>query len=495
MLASVPPPTGEPMQPVDPAELVDPATAARDARPEREAASMAAARAWPGPQLTLGWWWTMMADSGVNTHEADPVGAPALPRSAVSARLALGSLALYVLGLAAAKWAGWADPIAVFLLLAGAVIAPHLGTLARAVSAPVMDEAPGARQARTTRVAIKIQGLAVTVAAIALGYWIFPFYRDSQVADLLALLWMFAPALVVAIPAYLWITDARMAEPRDGLYMAGLLVLGRTAGVDWGKLRQHGLGWLVKGFFLPLMLTFLINDIRWWTTVDLAVELSVRHGWYEVAYRVFFMTDVLWATVGYLMTMRLLNTHIRSSEPTYLGWIVCLVCYPPFWPLFYANFVPYNDDLTWGPWLNDVPVVALLWAIAILTTVAVYVWATVSFGIRFSNLTHRGIITNGPYRFTKHPAYISKNLSWWLVSVPFVSTAGSGEAVRMCLMLLIVNGIYYLRAITEERHLSSDPVYLQYAAWIAQHGAVAALKRQARRLLAPGREPLADGSR
>lgn len=436
----------------------------------------------------------MVAETAVKTNVAEPVGA-LLPRSAVSARLALASLALYVLGLAAAKWAGLTEPLAVFLLLAGAVIAPHLGTLARAASAPVVSEAPSARQARTTRVVIKIQGLLVTFAAIALAYWIFPFYRDSQLADLLALLWMFGPALIVAIPAYIWITDARMAEPRDGLYMAGLLVLGRTAEIDWDKLRQHGLGWLVKGFFLPLMLTFLINDIRWWITVDLAAEMSVRHGWYEVAYRVFFMTDVLWATVGYLMTMRLLDTHIRSSEPTYLGWMVCLVCYPPFWPLFYAKFVPYNDELTWGPWLHEAPLVALLWALAILTMVAVYVWATVSFGIRFSNLTHRGIITNGPYRFTKHPAYISKNLSWWLISVPFVSAVGTGDAVRMCLMLLIVNGIYYLRAVTEERHLSSDPVYRQYAAWIAQHGAGAVVKRQARRLLAPADEPLADGSR
>lgn len=36
---------------------------------------------------------------------------------------------------------------------------------------------------------------------------------------------------------------------------------------------------------------------------------------------------------------------------------------------------------------------------------AIYAWATIMFGGRFSNLTHRGIITNGPYPWTKHPAY------------------------------------------------------------------------------------------
>ncbi len=34
----------------------------------------------------------------------------------------------------------------------------------------------------------------------------------------------------------------------------------------------------------------------------------------------------------------------------------------------------------------------------------------------------------------------------------------------------MLNAIYYLRAKTEERHLSLDPVYVQYARWIDAHG-------------------------
>jgi hypothetical protein len=37
-------------------------------------------------------------------------------------------------------------------------------------------------------------------------------------------------------------------------------------------------------------------------------------------------------------------------------------------------------------------------------------------------------------------------------------------------LLLGLNGIYWLRAWTEERHLGRDPEYRRYAAWIAQHG-------------------------
>jgi len=102
-------------------------------------------------------------------------------------------------------------------------------------------------------------------------------------------------------------------------------------------------------------------------------------------------------------------------------------------------------------------------------------WSTAAFGLRFSNLTHRGIITNGPYRWSKHPAYIAKNLSWWLISVPFIAGAGWMQAVQSCLLLAGVNLIYFLRAKTEERHLGSDPVYRDYARFIDRHGLFASL--------------------
>ena len=34
---------------------------------------------------------------------------------------------------------------------------------------------------------------------------------------------------------------------------------------------------------------------------------------------------------------------------------------------------------------------------------AIYAWATVAFGFRFSNLTHRGILTHGPYALVAAP--------------------------------------------------------------------------------------------
>jgi steroid 5-alpha reductase family enzyme len=84
-------------------------------------------------------------------------------------------------------------------------------------------------------------------------------------------------------------------------------------------------------------------------------------------------------------------------------------------------------------------------------------------------LTHRGIITNGPYRFTKHPAYIAKNLTWWMISLPFLADGGI-QALRHCILLLMLNGVYGLRAWTEERHLSRDPTYVAYRQWMEANG-------------------------
>ena len=158
-----------------------------------------------------------------------------------------------------------------------------------------------------------------------------------------------------------------------------------------------------------------------------------------------------------------------------LGWVVALACYEPFFSMVTRSYLPYEQGgVAWGDWLWNKPTAYGAWGTGILLLLGVYLWATVAFGARFSNLTHRGIITDGPYRWTKHPAYISKNLAWWMISVPFIAGPGTSAAdtVRHCLMLLGVNAIYLLRAKTEERHLRLDPTYVAYADWIDRHGAL-----------------------
>ena len=50
------------------------------------------------------------------------------------------------------------------------------------------------------------------------------------------------------------------------------------------------------------------------------------------------------------------------------------------------------------------------------------------------------------------------------------------QAVQSCVLLGGVNLIYFLRAKTEERHMGRDPVYRDYARYIAREGLLARLR-------------------
>jgi protein-S-isoprenylcysteine O-methyltransferase Ste14 len=196
----------------------------------------------------------------------------------------------------------------------------------------------------------------------------------------------------------------------------------------------------------------------------------MQASWYQLLLRSAYTVDLLFCVVGYAMTMRLFDSHIRSTEPTMFGWVVALICYQPFYSVIGTWYLRYDENGEWPQVFSAYPALSGFWGGCIIALVILYGLATVAFGIRFSNLTHRGIITSGPYRFTRHPAYVSKNLSWWLISVPFLTAADFGTGLRHCCLLGLLNTVYYLRAKTEERHLSRDPKYVAYSAWIERHG-------------------------
>jgi hypothetical protein len=316
----------------------------------------------------------------------------------------------------------------------------------------------------------KMAGLLGAVGFIALIYWLFPEYRvNGFYANYWAALSVVLPLWgLLALPYIFWI-DRRMREPRDALWQMGRLVTLRWRGLSGQALGQYLLGWVVKGYFLPLMFTYLCTELN----KLLHYDLGLLHGFmgiYDWIYFVLYFIDLALVAMTYLMSLRLTDTHIRSTEPTTLGWVTALICYQPFWSLIGHQYIDYDSGMRWDLWLKNMPWLAAAWGSAILALVAIYVWATMSFGGRFSNLTHRGIITNGPYRYTKHPAYLAKNLSWWLISMPFMVSGDPSMMLRRCLLLGLLNIVYYLRAKTEERHLGMDPVYVQYAAWIDRHG-------------------------
>lgn len=234
------------------------------------------------------------------------------------------------------------------------------------------------------------------------------------------------------------------------------------------------MGWIVKAVFLPLILGW---SYIW---IAKASEIWYDSSWlagFTVVMALLYAVDTAFGTVGYLSTSEKIDGHIRSVDRTIVGWVSALACYPPLSVLVMDTWLVYKTGSDWTAWFTAGSAAAWLWGGAIVLLTAIYTWSSVAFGPRFSNLTNRGIITSGPYRWGKHPAYLSKNLSWWLISVPFLGNETSLEAALHCLALLGVNAIYFVRAWSEERHLSTDGDYQAYALWISHHGLVARVKR------------------
>ncbi len=322
---------------------------------------------------------------------------------------------------------------------------------------------------------VKLVGFWATWALIAFIYAVERFYWEGNFSFAMWCLAQAAPILFLAsIPYVLWV-DRRLIEPRDGAWAFGAW-LTNTAATDPEAIYNHLRSWAVKGFFLAFMLAVVPPGFGEFVRTPSFGILADPVALTRWLITFMFVIDVAFATVGYMLTMRPLDSHIRTANPYAAGWIAALICYPPSilmndgGPLDYS-VGNWRED-SWMHWLANYPIALAAIGAVLVALTAFYAWATVAFGLRFSNLTHRGILTHGPYALTRHPAYLSKNLFWWIATLPFLSTGSLVDAARATIILGAVSGIYYWRARTEERHLRADPAYVEYSDWMARNGPV-----------------------
>ncbi len=182
--------------------------------------------------------------------------------------------------------------------------------------------------------------------------------------------------------------------------------------------------------------------------------LEKFHTWYQLIFHLIFYIDVGVAIIGYTVATRWLNNRTKSVDMSLYGWFVVLLCYPPMNNGFTEQFIGYGRFDTQAIFTSEIIQMTLM--CLILLSYSIYVWATLALGFKFSNLTNRGIISHGPYRYIRHPAYTSKNIAWWLDNTHILSNIWAATA------LFIWNVIYALRAITEENHLNKDKDYKLY---------------------------------
>lgn len=232
---------------------------------------------------------------------------------------------------------------------------------------------------------------------------------------------------------------------------------------------------MVKLFFVPVMTSFFFGNYG-----DLLRSLPLSpppgtfgqqpvtsatvspRSWYQLIFHSFMLMDVALGLIGYLCASRWLGNKSVSVEPTGLGWAVALACYPPFNSIS-GQLLPYQWTPAGSrPLLDAVGPGGLSLVlddtlrVVALFGYAIYVFATMAFGLRFSNLTHRGVIERGPYAWIRHPAYVGKNLAWWAENIRMFASPWQ------FLFMMGWNVIYLLRALTEERHLMRDPQYRAY---------------------------------
>jgi len=324
---------------------------------------------------------------------------------------------------------------------------------------------------RTPSIIIKLKSVVIwtylgAILAFSTGMsLVFPSWPGSHfLYDYIFIL----PVLFIATPLYVKWAEPKLKSSRDSYFSFAKALIGRR-NWKWSEQRQLLLSTLVKIFFIPIMYSALI------TSVELLLNLEL-HSNPTIAVAALFLfglsSDLLLATGGYIFSSRILNNEVLSTDESLAGWFFCIICYPPF--LFILNTLSKQaDTITWEQWLLPNQPLYWLWALTLTTTWVIYWISTACFGLRFSNLSWRGIVSSGPYKYTKHPAYISKNIYWWMHTVPFIGITNLIEFSHNIFGLIIISLTYFLRAKTEELHLLKFPDYCNYASQIKNHGIAA----------------------
>jgi protein-S-isoprenylcysteine O-methyltransferase Ste14 len=221
---------------------------------------------------------------------------------------------------------------------------------------------------------------------------------------------------------------------------------------------------LVKFIYLPMMIEFTVAN--WgliqsglWLLRNTTPQASFRYFnlvIFPLAIDTMFVVECVLYSFGYAFESSRLKNQVKSVEPTVLGWVAALCCYPPF-NGFINNYVSwYTSD---APEFSSELFSGVIRA-AVLVLFAIYLWGALSLGTRCSNLTNRGIVTTGAFSLVRHPSYAAKNFAWWLGLLPALSN--HALIIPALGSMAFWSFLYFLRAITEERHLLADPDYQEY---------------------------------
>jgi len=224
---------------------------------------------------------------------------------------------------------------------------------------------------------------------------------------------------------------------------------------NWKDIRYT----IVKLFFIPLMLPPAIIYFNLFLDLLQSTEeyssfilLFNKYIFSLIIYGVSFITLAYYA-FGYLIESKKLNSTVKSVDNTFFGWVVLAICYVPFF-VFFTYYIPFPTQ-DYAFFINQE--ITFLVRILLSLLMLFKMYSVVNLGAKCSNLTNRGIVTKGPYQYIRHPHYLAKLLIWWITFLPYL--IHHYWAIGAMVFWSVV---YFLRALTEEIHLSKDVDYKTY---------------------------------
>ncbi|MBO5386015.1 hypothetical protein J6A64_06845 [bacterium] len=180
----------------------------------------------------------------------------------------------------------------------------------------------------------------------------------------------------------------------------------------------------------------------------------------DVWLKIIFTITAFVYLISYLSDSTFFKNKIKSVDTTPLGVLSCICCYYPMTILTYA-FIKVTDQQLLP--VNDTNLLVVLNIIVIFANIGSLI-AIMSLGTKAGNLTNRGIVTHFPYNIVRHPDYSMQIIYIMATTVPlYINTSlPLFEKIMITLTTFAWIYIYYLRAITEERHLIQDEKYQEY---------------------------------
>ena len=248
------------------------------------------------------------------------------------------------------------------------------------------------------------------------------------------------------------------------------------------KQKQSLILYFIKFFFGPQLLLWSFQHyqqiISQWNRLIYANQIMKGH-WSDIFslinYRqlvfllfvqIMYFIDCFIYAIGYCTELTILRNRIRTVESSAIGLLFCLACYPPFSSATAAIIRWEHNDNVFNIINNSTSIINWICYFIAALLIFIYVAASVALFTKASNLTNRGTVSIFPYNIVRHPAYATKISLWWLASIIILKNLLlNGKYLVTVLYILGAitwTFIYYMRAITEERHLMLDPDYRAY---------------------------------